>query len=318
MYFQHGSEYLHSFFADQVGNRVTSKFALILTNGFLGIVNLIGFLFPWIFIGFSQPKVLKEFVVKSSLQTKAIFGFVAVWVILIIAMAAAVFRFYDRYLLPVIPLFNLLLGYILILSTTNFKRTFLKIFIVLNLILLAINLWYTIFISVNPVLVAGILVSIFFVAGNFFGMFKKNSVETVLAGSIMLLYFGGFCLMYPLLMPNPGKQLVENLNKEGIFAKEKVYVYGNIRTASNIRIHSKNTFDVVSMDTVYSLPAEPAHFIVFSKKEEPKLNLSNYSVSQGSEEWKNIPVENFPSFLQKPVSKLKESGTKYFIGKPKN
>jgi hypothetical protein len=118
-------------------------------------------------------------------------------------------------------------------------------------------------------------------------------------------------------MPNPGKQLVSELRKQEISETDKVYVYGNIRAASNIRIHSNNEFDVISMDTIFTLPEESNHFLVFNEKEEDLLELNNYDVSIGSEEWLRVPVEKFPSFLKQPILNIKKSGTKYLIAKPK-
>jgi 4-amino-4-deoxy-L-arabinose transferase-like glycosyltransferase len=318
MYFQHGSTYLDSFFADQVGDRVSSKIIQVFTNTFLGVINLVAFLIPWIIIVFSKLKSVKEVISKSLLQTKAVFGFIFSWVVLTLIMAGGVFKFYDRYLLPVIPLIAVFFGFILVNSVANFKTTFLKLLFILNIIALTINIIYAIFINTHPVLVTGIVISLCFIAAKVYGLFKNIQIEIILAGGIMLLYFSGFTLLYPLLMPNPGKQLVYNLNENGISTNEKVYVYGNIRAASNIRIHSENTLQVISMDTVFSLPAGSDHFIVFSEKEKPLLNLENYSVFQGSEEYSSIPLEKLPAFLQKPFTDLKESCNNYFIGKPKN
>ncbi len=75
---------------------------------------------------------------------------------------------------------------------------------------------------------------------------------------------------------------------------------------------------MVSMDTVFQLPSESKHFLVFDKKEQQKLDLSDYIVFKGSEEWMRVPVSKFPGFLQQSVEKLKESGTKYLIAKPRN
>ena len=94
-------------------------------------------------------------------------------------------------------------------------------------------------------------------------------------------------------MPNPGKQLVENIRKQDISENEKIYVYGNIPTASNIWIHSENQFEVVTMNTVYTMPDEANHLIVFSEKEKPFLNLQNYDIYPGSEEWLRVPVGKF-------------------------
>jgi len=119
-------------------------------------------------------------------------------------------------------------------------------------------------------------------------------------------------------MPNPGEQLVKNIRASRKSGNEQIYVYGNIRAASNIRIHSHHEMDVVSMDTVYKLPANPNHLLVFSLKEEPFLDLSNYEIRPGSEEWSRVPVEKFPGFMQPAIRNIKSSGTVYFLATPKS
>jgi len=317
MYAEHGTTYLSSFFADQIGDRVSSKTAQVVNNTFLGIGNLIVFLIPWIFIVLSKPKKMKEFNASLSLQTKAIFGFIVAWIILFVVMSGAVFKFYDRYILPVIPLLSFLFAYILTQSVTGLKKAFLKVFLILNVVIVSISILYAVFILPDPVLILGIIFSAGIITAWFFHVFQKLSKEILIANAIMLLFFNTFILMYPLLMPNPGKQLVNNLYRQGITSANKVYVYGNIRTASNIRIHCNNHLQVVSMDTVYSMPVQPDTYLVFSKKEEPFLHLNGYNISEGSEEWSRVPVEKFPGFMQNGILKLKESGTKYYIAKPK-
>ena len=313
MYAQHGTTYLSSFFADQVGDRVSSKVTQVLTNTLLGIGNLVAFLFPWIVIVLAKPKKLKEFNTTFSLQTKAILGFILGWVILFVLMSGAVFKFYDRYVLPVIPLISLFFAFILTHSATELKKPFLKLFLILNLVIVTVNIVYSIFILPDTILILGTLFSAGIITAWFLNVFRSVSKEIQIANGIMLLFFNVFILLYPLLMPNPGEQLVENLRRQGATSNDKVYVYGNIRTASNIRIHSADNLQVISMDTVYTLPAEPVHFLVFSKKEEPFLNLAGYKITKGSEEWSRVPINKFPDFMQNTISNLKKSGTKYYI-----
>jgi uncharacterized membrane protein len=68
MYFEHGSAYFSSFFADQVGDRVSSKSAQVVKNLFLGLVTLFAFLIPWVLMAVSKPKNLKETI--SNLRCK--------------------------------------------------------------------------------------------------------------------------------------------------------------------------------------------------------------------------------------------------------
>jgi 4-amino-4-deoxy-L-arabinose transferase-like glycosyltransferase len=318
MYIEHGAVYIESFYTDQLGGRVSSKLSQVIKNTLLGIGTLIAFTIPWIFIAFSKPKKLKSFVSNSGNKSKAIFGLIAVWVVLIIIMSGAVFKFYDRYLLPVVPLISIFFAWILTSSETRYTKTVLRIFQGLTLLILFINILYIVFILPDKILIPGTVVGIIITRFLILGKFKTFPREIILANFILLLYFSLHILLYPLLMPNQGEQLVEKLKSEGISKNQKVYVYGNIRTASNIRIHSHHEMNVVSMDTVFKLPEEPEHFVVVNKKKKDKLNLENYIVMQGSEEWSRVPVEKFPRFLQKPVSQLKKSGTRYYIAKPKS
>ena len=118
-------------------------------------------------------------------------------------------------------------------------------------------------------------------------------------------------------MPNPGKQMVDNLKEYGMTKTDTIYVYGNIRTASNIRIQCHDKWNVISMDTVFVLPENENHFLVIDEKEENKLDLRNYDIFAGSEEWIRVPVLKFPNFLKEPVRKIKNSGTHYLIAKPR-
>ncbi len=317
MYIEHGSTYLSSFFADQIGERISSKTAQVITNTGLGIANLVAFLIPWIFISFSKPKELKKYISKSDNSQKAIFGFILTWVVLFILMSGAVFKFYDRYVLPVIPLISLFMSYVFVQTKTSFKKTVVVVFLVLNVFILSINILYATFILSDTILILGILFSASILLFWWFGIFRNVSKDIIIANGIMLFYFNVFILLYPLLMPNPGEQLVSELRENGVSKTDKVYVYGNIRPASNIRIQSKNEFNVISMDTVFTLPYEPNHFLVFDEKEKDLLDLNGYKIFEGSEEWKRVPVEKFPSFLKQPILNLKKSGTKYLIAKPK-
>jgi hypothetical protein len=299
-----------------VGYRVSSKIVQVFSNGFLGIVNLLAFTLPWIIIAFSNPKNLKSFIGNADPKTKAMLGMIAVWVAMVLIMSAAVFKFYDRYLLPVIPLVSLVFALVITKTETRGTKTALRIFQGLTFFILSVNILYIVFILPDKIQMLGTGVGIIFAGLWVFGKFKTISKEIFLANFILLFYFSVHILLYPLLMPNPGEQLVKNIKAGQNSGNEQIYVYGNIRAASNIRIHSNHQMNVISMDTVYTLPSNPNHLLVFSPKEEPFLDLKNYEIRPGSEEWSRVPVEKFPDFLQPTVRNLKESGTKYFVAKP--
>jgi 4-amino-4-deoxy-L-arabinose transferase-like glycosyltransferase len=316
MYIKHGAEYLSSFLADQVGYRVSSKTAQVIGNTALGMINLAAFTLPWLAIAFSKPKNLKQFAHDTGSRNKAILGFTILWVVAVIAMSGAVFRFYDRYLLPVIPVAALAFAMIIAKSETRGTRFSVKLFIVLNIIVITVNLLFGLFILQDEFLLSGTVVGIFSLGLIYWLQRNNYQPEILISGGILLLWFNLHTLLFTFLMPNPGEQLVQAIKKEDYSGNKTVYVYGNIRTASNIRIHSRHRMDVVSMDTVYSIPAGTDHILVYSRKEEPLLNLEHYHIKSGSEEWKRLPEDKFPVFMQKAVRQIKESGTKYFIAIP--
>jgi len=318
MYIEHGREFIGSFFADQVGERVSSKLLQVITNGFLGIVNLIAFTLPWFVIAFSRQKKLKAFILNSDQKNKAILGMIAVWVAMVLIMSAAVFKFYDRYLLPVIPLVSVFFAFVITKTEIHGTKTALRIFQSFVFLFLFINILYIVFILPDKILILGTVTGI--ILTRLLILRKSNTItrEITLANFILLLYFSVHLLLYPLLMPNPGEQLVKNIRKTQLSGNEQIYVYGNIRAASNIRIHSHHEMNVVSMDTVYTLPSNPNHLLVFSPKEEPFLDLSNYDIQRGSEEWSRVPAEKFPRFMQPAIRNIKASGTVYFVAIPKS
>lgn len=257
-----------------------------------------------------------QFVRNTSLKNKAILGFIVLWILAVIAMSGAVFKFYDRYLLPVIPVAALAFGIIITNSETMGKELSSKLFIILNLVVVTISLLYGIFIMTDKLHLSGIFVGCISISLIYVLNRRNYQPEIILSGGILLLWFNMHILLFTLLMPNPGEQLVQSIKEEDHAGNKTVYVYGNIRTASNIRIHSGNRLDVVSMDTMYSLPAGKNDIHVFSRKEEPLLNLKHYQIKKGSEEWKRLPEEKFPGFMQKTIRQIKDSGTEYFIAIP--
>jgi len=91
MYIEHGPGFFSSFYEDQVGERVSSKTMQILINGSAGVLNFIAFSIPWIIIVLSKPAELKKYINNADHKLKAVFGFIAIWVIMILLMSGAVF-----------------------------------------------------------------------------------------------------------------------------------------------------------------------------------------------------------------------------------
>jgi len=318
MYRVHGSSYFSSFFADQVGIRISSGIMGALSNTFQGIGFLVAFTLPWAVIVFSKPKELKNHLERIDEKTKAVYGFCLAWAVLTIVMSGAVFKFYDRYLLPAIPVISVFFASVLVQFKTGFKNFVLYLFVGLNLIVNMTGILYTVFVATDFILVAGTLTSLLILIAFFLELFNPASKENAIANSLFLFYFNDFILLYPMLMPGTGEQLVSSLRREQISETDTIYVYGNIRTASAIRIQSHNQFKVVNMDTVFTVPEKPDnHFLVFRSDDRSSLDLANYKVVGGSQSLPWVSVDELPSFLQPGTRKMQAKG-RYLIAKPRN
>ncbi|MCY1720538.1 glycosyltransferase family 39 protein [Prolixibacteraceae bacterium Z1-6] len=317
MYILHGSGYLDVFFADQVGDRVSSKIVQVAGNGMLGILNLVLFMVPWVLLFFSRPKELRSSIKKSGTDIKAIIGFVITWILLIILMAASVFKFYDRYVLPCIPLFSMFVAYYLVHSKTKFQQTILNVFIGLNLFVLFIAVLTLAFVAFYPILMAGVLVVVVLATVYFGGAFKNVPKEILIANGLLLLYFSAHVLLYPVLTPVPAKQLAVELEKHLENEQDEVYIYGHVGIPANTRVQSRGQLNIVSMDTIYTLPDNSNHLIVFREKEAGRLTLDNYDIYPGSKTFTSIPADKFPAYLRNTILELQDKGKKYLIGKPK-
>ncbi len=317
MYILHGSGYLDSFLADQVGDRVSSDIVQVFGNGMLGVLNLVLFMIPWVILFFSKPGELKKNIGASKTETKAILGFVVTWVGLIVLMSASVFKFYDRYVLPCIPLLSMVVAYFIVHSKMRFQNGILRFFVGLNLLILFISVLYLVFIAFRPILFAGVLAEMVLAVLYFYGVLKSISKEILIANGLLLVYFSSHILLYSVLMPVPAKQLAVELEKHLEHEQDKVYIYGHIGIPANVRVQSNGRLNVVSMDTVYVLPDNHNHIIAFRKKEADLLSLEGYDVYPGSHTFANVPAEKFPSFLRKSIVEIQQNGKQYFIGKPK-
>ncbi|WP_297088399.1 phospholipid carrier-dependent glycosyltransferase [uncultured Draconibacterium sp.] len=317
MYVLHGSAYLDVFFADQVGERVSSKFAQVFGNGMLGIVNLVLFFVPWVLMVVLKPKKVRAVVAASGRQDKAILGFILGWILLIVVMAASVFKFYDRYILPGIPLIAMALAYLIDNSVVRARKAVLAVFGGINLVALLLALGYQVFISFNILWFVLLLVIALVNLCYFLGLIKNIRAEVIIANLIMMIYFSGHVLLSSVLMPVPAKQLVVSISNLLEEKNDPVYVYGHIGIPANVRVQSGGALNIVSMDSVYIMPANPNHLIAFKENERHLLDLSGYDIYPGSETLAAVPVNKFPGKLVKLITDAKKNGKKYLIGKPR-
>ncbi len=248
MYQIHGSEYLDSFLYDQVGTRVGSRFGLILSNGLIAtLLMVVGFI-PWFLFGFTG---LKSIFKNLSKEEKATLTFIALWVIGMLGMSALTSKFYERYLLPVIPMTAIGLSWILIkngfLGKIRPQKWALGFFLILNLIILAFGAYLNIFLDGSPIIwfqmglavAALIYISRLFLSG--------EKLPKAIAYSILHLFFGASISTYQISLPEQGQQAKEFVVSQNISTKESIGFIGNLHVSSKIRIGLGENFNFIDL-----------------------------------------------------------------------
>ena len=138
----HGPVFLTGFLEDQVGTRVTSRVVLVLQNGIVASLLLVGMFLPW--VALAIPK-LKNALVTAWKENPQFFAFAILWGLAILGMGAMTSKFYERYLLPVAPVLELWLAWILVRGGGLDRAKGLKVAALLLLSLVAlvvgVNAW---------------------------------------------------------------------------------------------------------------------------------------------------------------------------------
>ena len=315
MYVLHGREYLHSFYEDQVGYRVTSAVALFLKNGFLALINLILFLLPWsviILIVWKRKKNLRF----TKFPDKAITGYIIGYVLFTLLLSSFVFKFYDRYLLPAIPMISVLLAHMIVEVHTSVISGATKILFRINMILAGFLVFILITVGSNWQLIAGLLVTSLIVLTYVFQWHKRLPHYFLLANLLMMLFLNGNILIGSLIFPEPGEQLARRIETYGTPSSDVLYVYDHIHIASKLRISTGNSLAVKDIESLQDIPYGSDSMVVFRKEHLHEFSTEKYEILSGSDEWDKLDPRRFPGFLQKTIAQLKESGEKFFLARP--
>ena len=234
----HGPTYLDSFFEDQVGGRVASRYLLILKNGLLATAILFAIYLPWVLLASSN---LKKSIQSTWDENKVFFGFALLWGLAILGMGALTTKFYERYLLPVAPVLAVLLAWILVRGGFDLRKKGLKIstwiFLGLSAILglfavwLNSNLGSSLFIYLQ--MAFGLVVWVYL----FRLTMRNEKLPKALSYSILLLFFILSTATAKISLPEQGEQVSEFVKENQIDPKEEIGFIGNIHVSSKIRVY---------------------------------------------------------------------------------
>lgn len=320
MYWIHGADYLNSFVEDQVGVRVASRYLVIFKNLLLAIILMVVLFVPW-FI-FSLKGFKKQFR-ELYTEEKAFTGFVILWVIAILLMSAVVSKFYDRYLLPVIPLVTIWVAWLLIkngiLEKVKLMKGTLFFFLGLNFLILLIGIFFN---SLLPSSV-WVWIQIAFTAFAIFYLAIKSKQENYLpisiSFSVLLLFFGASISTYQISLPDAGQHVKQYAKEEQITLGSKIGYLGHLHTGSKIRIGLGPEYLMTDMNEEnFGQLYSGFDYLILEEKYLSKLPADKYDVELAALNWdpKDFP-QMFKGIWDGNAEEIKlKTGKKFYWVKP--
>lgn len=315
MYIKFGSTYLDSFFGDQVGARVAMQMGTVAKNLLFATV-LMGLLyFPWVFLGL---KNFKSNVLSVFEENRTFFGWVILWVISIILMSGMVTKFYERYLLPVVPLASLGLA-CLLSKTTNltsdkaFKITFYG-FLILNLVLLLAGLFVNLGMGAGWEIYTGLILGIIALVILFN---NKNPSPLHLAILILFVFYNGSFITYQISLPHQGDQVAHFVNKKEIPPGSTIAFVGHLHTGSKIRIGLGKDYFMTDLAKDNFLDTLDRYdYVIFEEDIKEQLEANQYQVETASLNWDSKMLgDMLRGILERNFSQvLYQNGKRYYWG----
>ncbi|UCS94280.1 glycosyltransferase family 39 protein [Echinicola marina] len=316
MYIKFGPTYLSSFMEDQVGIRVGSKLLLIGTNFCLAVVLYFAMFFPWIVPGISSVKKNLSKIVDTN---KAFFGFVATWSISMILMTSMVSVFYERYLLPVLPLSAVALAWLIAQNPNGLKNKSIRwtsaVFLILNLVIILTSLYLNLGLGTLSILTAfGLMVSSVILFSLYLAFKRSWQPATVLTTAILLLFFSLPLFTKVISLPDQGVQTAKHIQSIGLPEGSKIAFIGNLHTSSKIRIGLGTEYSLVNLPKAsYQDHLAEFDYLVCDEETMQNLKATDYKIDVASTNWnaKYIP-DILLSILEGTQDDWREKGTKKF------
>ncbi|MCE2708671.1 MAG: glycosyltransferase family 39 protein [Algoriphagus sp.] len=312
----HGPVFLASFLEDQVGTRVTSRVLLVLQNGTVVSLLLVGMFLPWAALALLK---LKSTLATTWKENPQFFAFVLLWGLAIVGMGALTSKFYERYLLPVMPVLALWLAWILVRGGGLDRAKGLKIAAVLLLSLVALlvglNAWFLGTGASGGWSFAYVVLGILFL-GYGVGTFFRHAVlpPKLLAISVLMLFFLVTGITRLISLPHQGEQANVKLKDRALDAP--IGFVGNLHVGSKIRMSLGPGYQVVDLPKEKWKELAPSYsYLIVEDKLLSDDDTVRYKQEVLSQEWKSKAIPSLllayphPSF----EASLPENVTTYFF-----
>lgn len=332
----HGPVFLASFLEDQVGTRVTSRVLLVLQNGTVASLLLVGMFLPWVALAIPKAKHTLATAWKENPQ---FFAFALLWGLAIVGMGALTSKFYERYLLPVAPVLALWLAWILVRGGGLERAKGLKVAAVFLLSLVAllvgVNAWILVtessvqlksfvFSEINWVFLTGSSrgLAVFYVGMGvlFLGYGLRTLLRSsvmppkLLALSILFLFFQLSGITRLISLPHQGIQAKVAVEQLGVDAP--IGFAGNLHVGSKIRMSLGLGYDLIDLSREnWKEEAKGYSYLILEDRLLSEWDTLGYTVKVASTDLASKAIPDFISARSSAErDKLrKEQGRTYFL-----
>ena len=332
----HGPAFLDSFLEDQVGTRVTSRLLLVLQNGTVASLLVVGMFLPW--VALAIPKV-KDTLVTAWKENPQFFAFALLWGLAIVGMGALTSKFYERYLLPVAPVLALWLAWIVVRGGGLERVKGLKIAAVFLLslvtLVVGVNAWILVtessvrlksfvFSEINWVFLTGSSGELAFIyvglgvlfLGYGVWAFLRSAVlpPKLLALSILFLFFQVTGVTRLISLPHQGVQAAAVVEEMGVAGP--IGFAGNLHDGSKIRMSLGTAYDLVDLSREgWKDEAKSYTYLILEDRLLSEWDTVGYEVRVAST---HLDSKVIPDFLRASSTAAREElrvkqGIRYFL-----
>ena len=312
----HGPVFLASFLEDQVGTRVTSRVLLVLQNGTVASLLLVGMFLPW--VALTIPKV-KSALATTWKENPQFFAFALLWGLAIVGMGALTSKFYERYLLPVMPVLALWLAWILVRGGGLDRAKGLKVAAVFLLSLVAllvgVNTWILVTGSGEAWSFVYVGLGILFL-GYGIGALLRSTVlpPKVLGISVLFLFFQVSGITRLISLPHQGIQAQAVVQEQGINAP--IGFAGNLHVGSKIRMSLGPGYDLIDLSREnWKEEAKGFSYLILEDRLLSEWDTLGYNVQVASTDLDSKAIPDFllaSSSAEREELRIKQ-GRSYFL-----
>ena len=243
----HGPAFLASFLEDQVGTRVTSRLWLVIQNGTVASLLLVGMFLPWVALAIPKAKVT---LVKAWKENPQFFTFALLWGLAILGMGAFTSKFYERYLLPVAPVLALWLAWILVrgggLDRAKGMKVAAMFLLLLDMLVVGVNTWILVTGSSGALAVVYVVLGVFFLGYGLKTLLRSSVLSPkLLSLSILFLFFQVTSITRLISLPHQGVQAAAVVEEMGVAGP--IGFAGNLHDGSKIRMSLGTTYKLIDL-----------------------------------------------------------------------